>query len=99
MGYLYHKPDSSVIKYAVYDIKREALAIQFQSNTVWVYLEVPIDVYDEMIAAKSTGNYFNKHIRNVYPSERFIAASDWNAIQENFFGEEKQKEERKTLSE
>lgn len=90
MAYLHHQPDSSVIKHILYDIKKESLAIQFHSNTVWIYLEVPIDVYDELVSAKSSGNYFNKHIRNVYPSERFIIGSEWNILRENSVGKEKE---------
>lgn len=92
MAYLHHKPDSTVIKLALYDTKRQSLAIQFHSNTVWVYMDVAIEVYDELISAESTGAYFNKHIRNIYPSERFIVGSEWNTIREKFLGKEKEAE-------
>lgn len=92
MAYLHHKPDSSVIKFALYDTKRESLAIQFHSNTVWVYLDVSLEVYDELISAESAGAYFNKHIRNIYASERFIIGSEWNNLREKFLGKEKEAE-------
>lgn len=74
---------SSVIKRVVYDTKLSALAVQFNSESIWVYLDVPIEVYDELINAHSAGNYFNKHIRNVYESEQYMTASEWTSFKEN----------------
>jgi hypothetical protein len=62
--------DSSVIDLVVYDTKHSALAIKFKTGSTWAYLDVPIEVYDELTSAKSAGNYFNNHIRNYYIAEK-----------------------------
>lgn len=85
MAFFTFKPESSsVIKFLAYDSKKEALAIQFHSDSVWIYLGVSLEVYDELISAKSVGNYFNKHIRNMYESERFAYGSQ---LKEQSIGE------------
>lgn len=78
MSYYTFKPESSsVIKILLYDIKRQCLAVQFKSNSVWVYFDVPIEVYDNFIKAPSLGNYFNLHIKNSYESSQVMTASNW----------------------
>jgi hypothetical protein len=71
MAFLHLKlENSSVIDLVVYDTKLSALAIKFRTGSLWTYLNVPIEVYDELVTAKSAGNYFNNHIRNYYISEK-----------------------------
>jgi hypothetical protein len=70
--------DSSVISVVIYDVEEEVLAIQFLSGSVWIYFDVSLEVYDELISAKSVGNYFNHHIRNFYASKQYLTASEWN---------------------
>lgn len=75
MAFLHLKlENSSVIDLVVYDTKLSALAIKFKTGSLWAYLNVPIEVYDELVTAKSAGNYFNNHIRNFYISEKMQAS-------------------------
>lgn len=67
---------SSVIKNVIYFTQYNALCIQFKSGSVWIYYDVSIEVYDELIHAHSAGTYFNKHIRDFYTSERFLYGSE-----------------------
>lgn len=58
--------ESSNIKQIGYDRKSQQMRIQFTNGGLFQYKEVPTEVFDEMMAAKSVGSYFSKNIRNVY---------------------------------
>lgn len=62
--------DSSFIKNLSWDPDSESLFIAFNSGTTWVYYSVPESVYDDLAKASSIGSYFNKMIRDKYPSQR-----------------------------
>ena len=62
--------ESSFIKTVSWDPNSESLLIEFNSKTTWVYHNVPQDIYDAMMASTSVGMYFNKIIRENYPSQR-----------------------------
>ena len=61
---------SSVIRSYHYDRRRRALDIVFQSRRRYTYLRVPERIYDEMKAAISKGEFFNRHIRDHFTFER-----------------------------
>lgn len=63
--------DSSFIKHISWDSDFFNLAVQFSTGTVWIYYNVPENVYKALITATSVGSYFNKNIRDNYPSERY----------------------------
>ena len=42
------------------------MEIEFQSGTVYQYVDVPARVYEEFWRAESKGKYFNCEIRDVY---------------------------------
>ena len=49
-----------------YVARRQILEIEFQSGAVYQYLDVPQKVHEELIGAKSKGQYFNREIRDDY---------------------------------
>jgi hypothetical protein len=49
-----------------YDPKTETLEIEFLHGGVYQYLEVPEEVYTELMAASSHGSYFNSMIRGAF---------------------------------
>ena len=57
---------SSVISKVSYDAKTAMLRITFVSGTVYDYMDVPSEVYKEMMASFSKGKYFNEHIKGRY---------------------------------
>lgn len=63
---------SSFIKYLAWDSSAELLAVVFRSGSFWLYEGVDISVYDCLIQSPSVGNYFNKHIRDHYPSQKVL---------------------------
>lgn len=49
-----------------YDHTEQMLEVEFQSDAIYQYLEVPPAVYTELLAAESKGQYFNSEIRDAY---------------------------------
>jgi len=42
----------------------KSLFVQFQSGEVWEYTPIPVQVYEELIKARSIGAHFHKWIRS-----------------------------------
>lgn len=72
MTFLWQSVESSVIKSFGYDTVENILVVHFNSNSVWLYIDVPFDVYAELSESKSKGKYFNLHIRNFYVSQKYV---------------------------
>jgi hypothetical protein len=49
-----------------YDPSQSILDLEFRDGAVYRYLDVPVTVCDELLAADSKGTYFNRCIRNCY---------------------------------
>ncbi|HKH46838.1 MAG TPA: KTSC domain-containing protein [Thermoanaerobaculia bacterium] len=61
---------SSAIASVGYDPKRGTLEVEFRSGNVYRYLNVPEEVYQDLLQAKSKGRYFGSSIRGQYTSTR-----------------------------
>ena len=46
------------------------LYIAFNSGGVYAYFDVPLSIYQGLMAASSHGSYHAKYIKNVYPYQR-----------------------------
>ena len=57
---------SSVIRDFAYDPERRSLAVEFVSGRRYRYDDVPPRVVEAMRAARSRGQYFNRHIREKF---------------------------------
>jgi hypothetical protein len=57
---------SSVIDSITYDPITNNLTIGFVSGLVYVYLNVPEEIYYSFINYREKGVYFNQYIRNKY---------------------------------
>jgi len=79
---------SSFITNVSWDPNSEILLLRFVSGSTWAYHDVPEDVYEALVRSSSVGEYFNKNIRNKYPSESINFAS-------NFKGAKSGKKEQK----
>jgi hypothetical protein len=62
--------ESSLIQAVGYDPERRLLEIAFTSGLVYWYANVPLEVYAALLAAESKGEYFQKHIRDVFAYSR-----------------------------
>ena len=60
--------DSSVLSACVYNATQKLLIIMFTSGSVWAYQQVTQEEFQNLLRAKSAGQYFNKSIRNNHPS-------------------------------
>jgi hypothetical protein len=62
--------DSSVLIAVGHDPVGAVLQVVFRTGRIYRYLGVPRAVYEELLAAGSAGEYFNKRIRTKYRSVR-----------------------------
>ena len=54
-----------------YDPEFMELHVRFLSSAItYVYLNVPQQVFDEMMVVPSKGSYLNQCVKNVYPVEK-----------------------------
>jgi KTSC domain len=61
---------SSSLASAQYDATTEALEIEFRDGRIYHYAGVPLHTYEQLMEAASKGQFFNLHIRDVYPFVR-----------------------------
>jgi len=75
-----HVRDSWAIDEVAYSSQRQELRISFpQTKSVWLFSEVPPEVFVQLILSESIGEYFNKNIRAVYGSVRVFPAPEDSA--------------------
>jgi hypothetical protein len=60
--------DSSAIATIGYSKKLRALEIEFINGAVYRYLDIPIALYRELMAADSKARFYDKNIRGRYRS-------------------------------
>jgi hypothetical protein len=62
--------DSSLIRSIGYDFPNSVLEVELlPSGRVYRYFDVPLSIYNELMAAESKGAFFNESIRDLYPFE------------------------------
>ena len=62
---------SSMIDLVGYDAEKKVLEIRYlASQTKYKYLNVPQNIYDDLLAATSKGTYMNAHIKDKYLFEK-----------------------------
>lgn len=58
-------PDSTLIRDILYNPETRELCVTFRTTgKSYKYLNIPQDIWDELLDAKSAGAYFIKNIRN-----------------------------------
>lgn len=55
--------NSSVMTEIGYDRKTATLEVLFTNDTLYQYFDVPEELYEELLAAPSIGQFFNSNIR------------------------------------
>lgn len=60
--------DSTNLKAVGYD--GQNLFVEFGKGTIYVYYEVPLELYTELLKAESKGKYLNSNIKNIYRYEK-----------------------------
>ena len=58
--------NSTSLKYAEYDSTDKILTVCFTSGKEYKYADVPKEIYQELIEAKSAGKFFQSYIKSTY---------------------------------
>jgi hypothetical protein len=66
--------ESSALANVAYDNECATFRVEFRDGTVYQYLGVPRDNYENLLRADSKGAYFNHHIRSRFPHTILRAA-------------------------
>ena len=61
--------ESSAIVTVGYSTKLRALEIEFRNGSVYRYLEVPSDIYEALLNARSKARFYDENIRHKYRSQ------------------------------
>jgi KTSC domain-containing protein len=65
-----HVPvESSAVATVGYSKKLRALEIEFRNGSIYRYLDVPTDVYEALLNARSKARYYDENIRHKYRSQ------------------------------
>ena len=63
--------ESTLIEQVGYDAATQTLTVKLVTDgSVYEYMGVPQEVYDQLMAAESKGNFFTKNIKNVYKFQK-----------------------------
>lgn len=66
---------SKTLASALYHPRRRQLELEFRSGKRYLYFQVPLQCYRELLRADSKGAYFNRNIRNRFPFQDLSTAS------------------------
>lgn len=53
-----------------YDPFKSLLTVEFLNGSIWAYKDVPVKVYDALMAAPSVGSFLAREIKPTYASEK-----------------------------
>jgi hypothetical protein len=67
--------DSSTLAAVRYLPSSRELEVTFRSGQIYRYLDIPIRVYRELLAAESKGTYYNFNIRNRFSFQQLVKSS------------------------
>jgi hypothetical protein len=62
--------DSALIVRVTYDPFMYSLTIEFRNGSIYDYIDVPMQEYEQMNKAPSAGKYFHSNIKSKYQSLR-----------------------------
>ena len=61
---------SSSVASVGYDPDTLTLEVEYSGGRVYLYANVPKEVYDELMASSSVGGYLARNVKNLYPYSR-----------------------------
>jgi len=62
--------DSTALAWVRYLPAERVLQVGMHSGMVYDYIDVPLPIYRDLLAAESKGRYYNQHIRSAFPFQR-----------------------------
>jgi hypothetical protein len=66
--------ESSVLTSARYSYTHHLLHLKFRTGRLYEYTDIPAETFNELLRAESSGTYFNRHVRNCFPSNEITTA-------------------------
>jgi KTSC domain-containing protein len=66
-GFMRVPLQSTLLASALFDPLLRRLEIEFRNGQRYLYFQVPLLCYQQLLQADSKGSYFNRHIRNRFP--------------------------------
>ncbi len=61
---------SSNIESIGYDEQNQIVYVRFLNGSIYIYKEVPVFEFQNLLEAPSHGSYLHRNFKNVYPYER-----------------------------
>lgn len=61
---------SSNVDSISYDVEKQELYVQFRGGSIYVYYNVPEDVYLDFLTSPSKGQFLNSNVKDVYSYQR-----------------------------
>ena len=72
----FESSESSAVSYARYDRQHRRLYLTFrESGEMYVYVDVPLPIYEALLTAESKGRFINERIKDRYKFQRLRDAS------------------------
>lgn len=71
---------STTLASAAYDTTTCLLELEFRSGALYRYFSVPASLYRDLLAADSKGRFFNRFIRDCFPTTRVAPAAALKTI-------------------
>jgi hypothetical protein len=63
-----HAVESSALATVGYSKRLKALEIEFKRGGTYRYLNVPVEIHRQLLAAESKAGFYNRHVRGKYRS-------------------------------
>jgi hypothetical protein len=67
--------DSSSLASAAFDTATGLLELEFRSGALYQYYSVPVSLYRDLLVADSKGRFFNRFIRDCFPTTLIAPAA------------------------
>lgn len=80
---------SSNIEWLEYYPKLQILIVKFKKSSIYLYENLPSNIYHELILSESKGRYFNQRIAFVYIYHKLNYYNEWYKIAEKIYNNQK----------
>ena len=71
---------STTLAVIAYDEGQQKLHLQFRDRTIYTYFDVPADIFQGLLHARSAGKYFNAYVRGQFAYERAQRSSQLSSV-------------------
>lgn len=64
--------ESSNLDAVGYDGVNHRLRVQFHNGTLYDYANVPASIFNQLLVARSKGQFFNENVKDEYPATKVL---------------------------